>query len=193
MRIRITAAILAGALALGAVVVVEAAARFDHASPGPEAVLTASPGRVDIYTRRPTSPDPADTQVIVVDGEQRRVDQGDSAVDPRDHQHLGVSLAPGLAAGRYIVSFKTRGEHDLDHDGGQYAFYLGMQPSAADLAADKSLAITTLGGEDTLTGYRRGLVEGALGVVVALPVVLYFVHRHYRGRAADPLAELRDS
>lgn len=192
MQIRLAATIVTAALALGAVVA-HAAARFDHSSPGPEAVLSASPGRVEIYTRRATSADPADTQVIVVDGDKRRVDWGDSAVDPADHQHITVSLEPGLASGRYIVSFKTRGENDLDHDGGQYAFYVGMQPSAADLAADKSLTLTTLGGEDVLTGYRRGLVEGALGVAVALPVVLYLVHRHYRRRGGDPLAELRDS
>src|SRR5579885_3055241 len=94
-----------------------AAARFDHATPGPEQVVNVSPARIDIYTVRTTSPDPLGTQAIVLDQNKARVDEGDTVVDPADHHHFWVELQPNLPPGRYVVSFKTLGESDLDYDG----------------------------------------------------------------------------
>lgn len=159
-----------------------AAAIFDHASPSPGQVLRASPASVDIYTKRPTSPSPANTQVIVQNHDSQRVDLGDMAVDPADHHHFHVSLSPNLAPGRYIVTFKTMEEAGYDPDGGQFAFYVGVQPSAADRAADRLLTLTLPSDGEDIKGYQRGIVEGLLTAVIIVPVAGWYVLRRRRRR-----------
>ncbi|HZQ36501.1 MAG TPA: copper resistance protein CopC [Dehalococcoidia bacterium] len=166
----------------------QAAAIFDHASPSPGQVLRVSPASVDIYTRRPTSPDPKNTQVIVQNHDSQRVDLGDMAVDPADHHHFHVSLPPGLAPGRYIVTFKTMEEAGYDPDGGQFAFYVGVQPTPADRAADKLLTLTLPADGDAISGYQRGIVEGLLTAVIIVPVAGWYVLRRRRkGASGDGL------
>lgn len=161
---------------------VSAAARFDRAVPGPEQVVAVSPARIDIYTVRATSPNPLGTQAMVADRLSQRVDRGDTVVDPADHHHFSVGLQPNLLPGRYVVSFKTLGEVDLDHDGGNYAFYVGRPPSTAELAADTRLSLTTLDDPASLSGYQRGAVEGGLTLVVGLPAI-YYVWRWRKRKA----------
>ncbi|HLZ71218.1 MAG TPA: copper resistance protein CopC [Dehalococcoidia bacterium] len=186
-RLRIVCACSAALIALTASAGL-AAAIFDHAAPGPEQVLQAGPAEVDIYTKRPTSPQPDGTQLIVQDGDGRRVDRGDAAVDPADHSHFRASLQPNLAPGRYVVTFKTLEEAGFDPDGGQFAFYVGRQPTAADRAADSLLTLTLPGDGTNISGYKRGIVEGLLTAVVIIPVAGWYVWRRRRKAAGgDPL------
>jgi methionine-rich copper-binding protein CopC len=190
---------LAGAAFLAAAALsvssLHAAARFDHASPGPEQVVEATPVRVEIWTVRATSPDPLGTQATVTDLNQQRVDTGETTVDPADHHHFWVGLQPDLPAGRYIVSFKTLGQSDFDYDGGNYAFYVKTPPTAAQLNADRTLSLTTLDDPETLTGYQRGFVEGGLGLVVALPAAYYIWQRRRHGKRdeTDPASLLDET
>jgi len=165
-----------------------AAAVFDHASPGPGQVLHSDPGAVDIYTKRPTSTSPDNTQLIVQDGDSRRVDLGDAAVDPADHRHFHVSVQPNLAPGRYVVTFKTMEEAGYDPDGGQFAFYVRVQPTAADRAADAILTLTLPDDGGNISGYQRGIVEGLLTAVIIIPVAGWYVIRRRRhGSGGEPL------
>lgn len=168
----------AGLLCALAIAAADAAAPFDRATPGPENVVQAAPVQVDVYTKDPTSLRPADTQVIVVGPDGLQADLNESSVDPADHRHIVVPLRSDLAPGRYVVEFKTRGEFDLEQDGGQYAFYLGVQPTAAQLRADKRLSLTTLGSEEvSISGYKRGLIEGVIPAFIIIPTGLYYVRR----------------
>jgi methionine-rich copper-binding protein CopC len=164
-----------------------AAAPFDHATPGPEAVVAAAPGQIDIYTKDPASPNPTDTQAIVVGPDGQAANAGEATVDPADHRHIEVTLFSGLSQGRYIVEFKTRGEFDLERDGGQYAFYLGVQPTAAQRRADKGLSLTTIGGEDvSISGYQRGLIEGVIPAFIIIPAGAYYLRRRKKGDQGGP-------
>jgi methionine-rich copper-binding protein CopC len=187
MPMRIVAAAAVAALVIATTIgVARATAPFDHAVPGPGQVVASAPARVELFTRTPTSPAPGDTQVIVTGPEGSQADRNDSTVDPADHRHVIVDLKPGLPPGRYVVSFKTRGETDLEHDGGAYAFYAGTQPTAADLRADKALSLTApndLEGVPTLKGLSRGLVEGGLTVLIAGPAAVYYYMRRRARRA----------
>lgn len=180
MRVRHLVAVLCATVAALGFGVVSAGARFDHSQPSPGEVLVSSPQRVDIYTHRTTSAAPGDTQMIVTDRDQRRVDLGDTSVDPADHHHASVGLQGNLPPGRYIVSFKTLGEDDLDHDGGNFAFYVRMQPTGPDRAADATLAVTTITGDENLSGYRRGIVEGGITVAIGAPAAFYYIQRRKR-------------
>ncbi len=191
-RSHAAAILVAIAMALGPGIAA-AAARFDHASPAPGQVLASSPARVDVYVDIPTSASPGATQIIVADRLQQQVDRGDGAVDPHDHRHFSVDLRPNLPPGRYIVTFKTLSEHDLDHDAGQYAFYVGAQPTPAEHKADTILSVSTNDDQQgNLSGYKRGIVEGGLTLLVAVPVVFFYLQRRRRGaNELDQLGGLR--
>lgn len=51
--------------------------------------------------------EPAYSQIRVLDGDGRRVDLGDSRVDPDNRALLRVSLPPGLRPGRYNVAWRV--------------------------------------------------------------------------------------
>lgn len=176
--------LLPAVAALLSVSLAVATARYDHSTPAPEDALPASPDRIDIFTHLATSAAPGDTQIIVIDRDQQRVDLGDVVVDAGDHRHFSVGVKPQLPAGRYVVTFKTLGESDFDHDGGDFAFYVGMQPTTADRAADRSLAVTIPSEDVNLTGYRRGIVEGGLTLVIAAPAAFYYVIKRRKGKQA---------
>jgi len=189
--VRVAAAGAVVTLALGVSLAgATAAARFDYASPGPEQVVNVSPDRVNIWTVRFTSTDPLGTQAIVFDKNQGHADTGDTVVDPADHHHFWVALKPNLPPGRYVVAFKTEGEADLDHDGGNYAFYIQTTPTKADLAADSSLSLTTLDDPTNFTGYQRGVVEGGLTLVVILPAGYYIWLKRRHDHHADSPEDL---
>jgi hypothetical protein len=52
---------------------------------------------------------------------------------------MTVPLQPDLAPGRYVVRWKNISDSDGDAGEGAFAFYVGAQPTAADLAADAEL------------------------------------------------------
>src|SRR5579883_1184435 len=167
----------AAGLALS-IAAVFAKAPFDHADPGPEQVVATMPAQIDLYTASPTSPAPADTQAVVSGPDGRQADMNQSTVDPANHMHIIVPMKADLPPGRYIVSFKTAGEYDREADGGSYAFYVGRQPTAADLRADKVLT-QTVPPDFTLTvpgftGFTRGLVEGGIPLLILVPAGLYY-------------------
>src|SRR5579864_8501234 len=82
--------------------------------------------------------------VITVTGpDGSQVDDGNTVIDDSNRLHFSVGLKPNLPAGRYLVSFKTLSDQDGEMDHGSYAFYVGVQPTAAQLAQDKTLTLTS--------------------------------------------------
>jgi|SRR5579875_460359 len=160
-----------------------AAAVYDHSNPAPSAVLNGSPGRIDIWTLRPTVADETLTQIAVTDQNYNHYELPPTIVDPADHRHFWVAVKQDMPPGRYLVWFKTQGEQDFDRDGGQFAFYVGVQPTKADLAADKRLALTTVdnGAEGAITGVERGVIEGGIpAFIMAGAALWYWRSRHDR-------------
>jgi CopC domain len=51
-----------------------------------------------------------------------------------------VPLQSGLTAGRYVVNWNNTAADDGDPLAGAFSFYVGPQPTAAQLAADQQLA-----------------------------------------------------
>src|SRR5579875_480654 len=173
-------AVLAAALALAAVALayglVNAAAVYDHSTPAPSASMQSSPGRIDIWTKRPTSTAPTLTQIAVTDVNGNHYESGPTVVDPADNRHFWVNVQQTMPVGRYLVYFKTEGAQDFDRDGGMFAIYVGTTPTKADLAADKRLALTTVdGGSDgPISGVERGVVEGGIPAFIMAGCAVWY-------------------
>lgn len=142
-------------------------ARFDHSTPSPGAILQTAPNRVDIYTVQEMRKIAGANVITVTGPDGTQVDDGNTVVDDSNRLHFSVGLKPNIAPGRYLVSFKTLSDADGEMDHGSYAFYLGIQPTAAQLAQDKTLALTSQA-EDVVpkSSSHTGLVVVIIVIVV---------------------------
>jgi len=77
---------------------------LDHATPAVGSTIHAPPARVELWFTEEL--EPAFSTVRVLDQANRRRDNGDAKVDPRDRTALRVSL-PALAPGRYRVEWRV--------------------------------------------------------------------------------------
>jgi methionine-rich copper-binding protein CopC len=124
---------LAAALAVAAALVATAAAhsrpiRFD---PPPGAVLSSAPAKVDGWFTSDLRRDPNWTFLKVTDAQGNRVDSGETALSA-DRRMLSVGLRQGLAAGRYLVTWRGWDDGDGEIFGDCYTFFIGQ--AAADAA-----------------------------------------------------------
>jgi len=152
--------------------VVWAHARYDHSTPAQGETVAASPARVDIFTVQEMKKDTPNTVITVVDPGNLQVDTGDTAIDDADRKHFSVGLKPNLPPGRYLVSFKNVSDEDGEADHGQFAFYVGTGPTAAQKALDSKLAITSKSDDEKKSDSHTGLI---IAIVVAVVVVIVLV------------------
>jgi len=164
----LVAALLAPLLALA---VAAAHARYDHSTPKQGEVVATSPARVDIFTAQEMKKEQATTAITVADASSARVDNDDTTVDDADRKHFSVGLKPNLPAGRYVVSFKNVSDEDGEADNGQFAFYVGAGPTAAQTALDATLKITAKTDEVKHSNSHTGLIVAIIIIVVAVIVV----------------------
>lgn len=185
------AAAVALIAALFSVAVALAHARYDHSTPGQGQVVATSPARVDIYTVQDMKKQ-AGAYAIQVQrddngaaGEQ--VDTADTAIDDNDRKHFSVGLKPNLPAGRYLVSFNNVSDEDGEADNGQFAFYVGNGPTAAQKALDAKLQITSKNDTTSSSSSHTGLIVGIVVAVVAVLVLagggFWFMRRRRTGTA----------
>lgn len=146
-------------------------ARYDHSAPSPGQVLNASPAEVEIFVAENMRKIAGANQISVAGPDGSQVDDGNSVVDDSNRQHLSVGLKPDLPSGRYVVSFKTLSDADGDADHGQFAFYVGTQPTPAQKAQDAKLALTA-DTEKSSTGPSTSLIIGAVIAAVVVLVLL---------------------
>jgi methionine-rich copper-binding protein CopC len=182
-------AVTATVLALAGVIAVSAHARYGHSTPAQGAVVQTSPGRVDIYTVQEMAKIAAVTKITVTsDPGGQEVDTGDTTVDDANRKHFSVGLQQNLPQGRYIVSFMNQSDEDGEQGHGQFAFYVGQQPTAQQKAADAALNITSQADDtpaksSSNTGAKVVVAIIVVLVIAALIVVIAFVaNRRRRAR-----------
>jgi methionine-rich copper-binding protein CopC len=154
-----------------ATTIVLAHARFDHATPSPGQVLTTAPARVDIFTAQDMRKTAGANDIAVAGPDNSRVDDGNTVVDDANRRHFSVGLKPNLPNGRYLVSFKTLSDEDGEADHGQYAFYIGAQPTAQQVADDKKLTQTAKT-DAAPSSSHTGLYVGIAVAVVVIALLL---------------------
>jgi methionine-rich copper-binding protein CopC len=100
-RMIVTAAVLAGAVTLGAPTV-QAHAFLDHASPAVGSTVPTAPETVTMWFTQEL--EPAFTTATVTDVSGNTVDTGPAQIDPKDPTELRVALKK-LSPGTYTVSW----------------------------------------------------------------------------------------
>ncbi|MBI4312746.1 MAG: copper resistance protein CopC, partial [Chloroflexi bacterium] len=127
-----------GVIAL-AVLLLAARPAFAHAAlaravPAPNAVLDASPERVQLWFTEPVAPAFSEIQVLNATGE--RVDKGGATVDGGDPTMMSVAVEP-LGQGTYTVAWKNVSTVDGHGLVDSFVFSVGQpitQPSGAQKA-----------------------------------------------------------
>ncbi len=158
--------------------VASAHSRYDHSTPAQGSVVAASPAQVDIYTVQDMQKQAGADEIAVERNDSANsngqvVSTGPTTVDDANRRHFSVALQPNLPSGRYIVSFHNVSDEDGEADHGQFAFYVGSGPTAAQKALDATLAITAQS-DDTpkKSSSHTGLIAG---IIIALVVVLILI------------------
>ena len=100
-RMIVAAAVLAGAVTLGALTA-QAHAFLDHASPAVGSTVPTAPETVTMWFTQEL--EPAFTTATVTDASGNSVDTGPAQVDPKDPTELRVALKK-LSPGTYTVSW----------------------------------------------------------------------------------------
>lgn len=118
----LTVTLLLGAQLTSGTNFARAHANFDHAEPGPGAMLNAAPALVTIWFSEELQPEQSWIHVLTSDG--ARVDLDDSALLPDSETALAVDLQPGLPPGTYTVSWQNLSQ-DGDGLAGSYQFMVG--------------------------------------------------------------------
>ena len=93
-----------GACALTWASLAFAHAFLDHAMPAVGSTVRAPPQRVTLWFTQPL--EPAFSTLRVVSRDNKRQDDGNASVDPKDRTALSVSV-PALAPGRYRVIWRV--------------------------------------------------------------------------------------
>ena len=152
-------------------------ARYDHSTPAQGQVVQSAPAQVDIFTAQDMQKQAGAYEITVERNDSANsggqvVSTGPTTVDDNNRRHFFVALQPNLPAGRYVVSFKNVSDEDGEADHGQFAFYVGTGPTAAQQALDKQLAITSQHDDTKHSDSHTGLI---VVIVVAAIVVLALI------------------
>ena len=102
-----------------------------RSEPGPGSVLEQSPAGVTVWFTEPLEPQFG--KIHVLDGQGRRLDKGDSAVDSQDPTVMSVSLPP-LPNGTYTVAWTNVSTVDGHKVRGSFLFSVGEPISAASVS-----------------------------------------------------------
>ncbi len=140
---RLLLSILACAVALVAVLLTASDAlghaRLKESTPEVGEVLQASPTEVSITFTNDIQKISGTYGIEVASEAGVSVATGPAVLDDADRSLLTVQLQPDLPPGRYVVQFKEVSDADGDPFEGGFAFYVGVEPTAEQLAADAEL------------------------------------------------------
>ena len=126
----------------------EGHARYKESTPAKGELLAASPAQVSITFSQEVQKVTGTYGIDVryspsrpQTGITQDAEAGPAVVNDDDRTIVSVPLRPDLAPGRYEVHWTNVSDADGDPAEGAFSFYIGMPPTAADLAADEALAL----------------------------------------------------
>ncbi len=146
MKLTAFAALAVGATFAATVAIVStmgtawAHAEYDSSTPASGAVVATAPTSVVITFKEEIQATAGSYGITVTDSSNASATSGPAVTDSSDATKLSVPLKSGLADGRYVVRWNNTSSDDGDALNGAFSFYIGTQPTSADLAADQELA-----------------------------------------------------
>lgn len=141
MKIPLTAIAVASALVAVLMTAGSAAAhaRLKESTPAVGEVLTASPPQVSITFSNDIQRISGTYDIAVANEAGQSFTAGPPVIAEQDRSLMTVPLQPNLPPGRYVVTYKNSSDADGDPFEGGYAFYIGVEPTPEQLAADALL------------------------------------------------------
>ena len=115
---------LAAALILFLVVGAEAHARFLRSDPGPGAVISVAPKRVDLWFSQDLFRRQGENWILVFGPLGDEVQTGETQIDDDHRHHMWVELQSPLEPSEYIVEWRNLSAEDGDNDVGEFSFTL---------------------------------------------------------------------
>ena len=114
-------------------------ANLADADPAPNSVLEAPPSRITIWFTEPL--EPSFSTIEVLDSQGTRVDNDDSAVDPRDPTVMYVTVPDDLPNGTYTVAWRNLSTVDGHTIRGTFFYSVGepLSAQASDLPSEPAL------------------------------------------------------
>ncbi len=138
---RIALVALAASAAIAATAIVASAhAQYVSSTPAKGEVLDASPSQVSIVFTQEVQKISGTYGISVRDAAGNEHTSAPASLDDADRTRMSVPLQADLPPGRYVVSWTNVSDADGDPAEGAFSFYVGMEPTEADLAADAELA-----------------------------------------------------
>ena len=132
-------ALVIAALVLSRPDLASAHANLADADPAPNSVLEAPPSRITIWFTEPL--EPSFSTIEVLDSQGTRVDNDDSAVDPRDPTVMYVTVPDDLPNGTYTVAWRNLSTVDGHTIRGTFFYSVGepLSAQASDLPSEPAL------------------------------------------------------
>jgi copper transport protein len=164
---------------------VQAHALLMRSIPDANAMLTRAPAQVDLYFSEPITPKLS--KVSVLDASGKKVDAGDSRVDPADSTHFTVTLQP-MNDGVYTVVWSVISAADGHQTSGSFPFAVGNVNPNAMAGAQTTSNTNTLVLGDVIT---KGLLYLAAAAVVGERLFVSLVWKPSRRQAQIDEGELQ--
>jgi copper transport protein len=138
-RSLLIASALASIAAVVLVASVSAHARRKSSTPAAGEVLATSPATLTIEFTQEIQKISGTYGIDVIDESGADVTAADAVIDDADRTQMSVELQPDLPDGRYVVTYRNVSDADGDEFEASFAFYVGVEPTEEDLAADREL------------------------------------------------------
>jgi methionine-rich copper-binding protein CopC len=115
-------------------------AAYESSTPEFGEVLDAAPAAIELrFTQELFRREGANT-ITLTGAEGEALPLGEAVVQNDDRRRLTAAVSGALPPGRYLVSWTNLSADDGDDDAGSYPFYVGREPTADEVSADRALA-----------------------------------------------------
>jgi methionine-rich copper-binding protein CopC len=114
-------------------------ARYSDSTPGRSEVVATSPSTVSITFTQEVQRVSGTYSISVTDAGGAEYTSGPAVIDDADRTMMSAPLQPAMPPGRYVVAFTNVSDADGDPYEGAFSFYVGVEPTEEDRAADAAL------------------------------------------------------
>ena len=129
-----------------------------RSDPAKDSVLSMAPKQVRLWYSEALNP--AFSTAVVVNGENKRVDNRDAHVSSNDQTEMDVTLQPNLPPAVYIVIWRTDSAADGHILRGSFIFSLARADGSVPTLAPGSNPGANVLGSGNLTGLYTGQIDG---------------------------------
>lgn len=136
----------------------EAHAILLRSDPAKDAVLSVAPDQVRLWFSE--SLNPAFSTAAVVNGANRRVDNGDAHISPSDATEMDVTLQPNLPPAVYVVIWRTDSNDDGHILSGSFLFTVSRPDGTVPTLSGGTIPGQNVFGASNLTGLYTGQLDG---------------------------------